>query len=239
MKTRTDRGDPCPFDWSNWRRSHFALRAVEQRRRLLGTIIVYRQEVRPFTDKQIALLQNFAAQAVIAMENARLCDHRDARGAGTPDGDRRGVAGHQLSPGDLAPVFDAMVENGDAPCARPIGAVLLRWRRLLSMVAARGFCRRREYKQYRQRAPMVTGRARLLGRTAIERRSFILTDRDRPTPNGDRCRGAATSVSSARILRCRCSVRTTRFSAFFLARRKSGRSPKSRSRCCRTSPPRR
>jgi PAS domain S-box-containing protein len=134
---------------------------------LLGQIVAGRLEVRPYTDTELALLENFAAQAVIALENARLLtETREALEQQTATAEVLQVI--NSSPGDLGLVFETLLGTGARLCKAEQAAITLRNPQdgLYHYGASFGYGR--DFKDLLIRNPVAPDRASLTGRTALE-----------------------------------------------------------------------
>jgi GAF domain-containing protein len=127
--------------------------------RLIGSIGIYRTEVRPFTEKQIELVSNFAAQAVIAIENVRLLNELRQRTDDLSESLEQQTATSEVlkvissSPGELGPVFSAMLENATRICEATFGAMLVRDGEVLRRVALHNAPK--SFLEFNDRAPLL------------------------------------------------------------------------------------
>jgi PAS domain S-box-containing protein len=147
---------------------------------LVGLIMIYRQEVRPFSDKQIALLQNFAAQAVIAMENARLLGDLRERTADLQQSLEYQTATSDVlkvisrSDADLETVLENLVATVTRLCQADHGHLFRRHDEYHHLIASSGLPA--EYRDYLKAHPFVPDRGTLSGRVALERRIVQIED---------------------------------------------------------------
>jgi two-component system, NtrC family, sensor kinase len=147
---------------------------------LIGTIAIYRQEVRPFTDKQTALVENFAAQAVIGIENTRLLNELRQRTTDLTESLEQQTATSKVlevisrSAFDLQAVFETVAENSVRLCEADRAFIYRFDGDLLRMVVA--FNAPQELKDFISQNPFGPGRHSTSARAALERRTIHIPD---------------------------------------------------------------
>src|SRR5262249_30399630 len=148
--------------------------------KLVGVISIYRQEVLPFSEKQIELVTGFAAQAVIAIENTRLLNELRQRTDDLSEALEQQTATSDVlkvissSPGELEPVFQAMLENATRICEAKFGVMWLCEGEGFRYVALHGPA---AHLEERRREPVIYPGPELpLGRIAHTRQIVHIAD---------------------------------------------------------------
>ncbi len=175
---------------------------------LIGVISIYRQEVRPFTDKQIELVKNFAAQAVIAIENTRLLNELQQRTDDLSEALEQQTATSDVlkvisgSPGDLEPVFQAVLGNAAQLCEAKYGTLWLTEGDAFRTVASHGDLPRADFEPWQRGNLYSPGPDVPLGRVAKTRQPVHVSDmREDPSYlRGDKLPVAAVDRAGVRTL---------------------------------------
>jgi len=172
----------------------------------IGTIAVRRVEAKLFSDKEVELLSNFAAEAVIAIENARLLTELRQRTADLSESLEQQTATFEVlkvissSPGELEPVFRAILENATRICEAKIGILFRFDDGAYTAVATLGVTAK--YQEYLNRGPVRAGPGTGLGRVAAGEKTVHIIDTHAEQAYADRepLRVATAELGGARSL---------------------------------------